>query len=110
MSGSPDLKGKSLQQTSSPQEPWTKKFASETDVEAQTDQALKNMGAILSAAGGDFSNVVKTTVLLADMDDFAKVNGVYGKYFTSNPPARACFAVKTLPLNARVEIEAVAVL
>lgn len=79
-------------------------------VEAQTEQAMKNMGAILKAAGGDYSSVCKTTILLADMGDFAAVNGVYGAYFPSDPPARATFAVKQLPLNARVEIEAVALL
>jgi len=79
-------------------------------VEAQAEQAMKNMGAILKAAGGDYGNVVKTTILLADMSDFAAVNGVYGAYFPADPPARATFAVKQLPLNARVEIEAVAML
>jgi 2-iminobutanoate/2-iminopropanoate deaminase len=79
-------------------------------VEAQTEQAMKNMGAILKAAGGDYGAVVKTTILLADMADFAAVNAVYGAYFPKDPPARATFAVKTLPLNARVEIEAVAML
>lgn len=73
-------------------------------------QVMKNMGAILKAAGADYANVVKTTILLADMADFATVNGIYGKYFPENPPARATFAVKTLPLNAKVEIECVAVL
>lgn len=85
--------------------PGTKKFAGE-DVEAQTEQVLKNLGAILKAAGSDYSKVIKTTVLLESMDDFAKVNAIYGRYFSSDPPARACFAVKTLPLNAKVEIEA----
>lgn len=79
-------------------------------VEAQTEQAMKNMGAILKAAGGDYASVVKTTILLSDMGDFAAVNAVYGAYFPSDPPARATFAVKQLPLNARVEIEAVALL
>jgi reactive intermediate/imine deaminase len=73
-------------------------------------QVMKNMGAILTAAGADYSNVVKTTILLADMGDFATVNGIYGRFFPENPPARATFAVKTLPLNAKVEIECVAVL
>lgn len=65
---------------------------------------------LMLRTGADYSNVVKTTILLADMGDFATVNGIYGKYFPENPPARATFAVKTLPLNARVEIECVAVL
>ena len=68
------------------------------------------MGAILEAAGASFGDVVKTTILLADMADFAAVNAIYGRYFAEAPPARATFAVKTLPLNARVEIEAIAVL
>jgi reactive intermediate/imine deaminase len=89
--------------------PGTKDFASE-GVEGQTEQVMKNMGAILEAAGASYSNVVKTTILLADMGDFATVNGIYGKYFEKDPPARATFAVKTLPLNAKVEIECVAVL
>ncbi|BDA48064.1 2-iminobutanoate/2-iminopropanoate deaminase [Coccomyxa sp. Obi] len=78
------------------------------DIAEQTDQALKNLGAILEAAGSSYSQVLKTTVLLVDMNDFATVNEVYGRYFSENPPARACFAVKTLPLGAKVEIEAVA--
>lgn len=89
--------------------PGTKDFAGGDDVEAQTEQVMQNMGAILKAGGSSFPNVIKTTVLLADMGDFQKVNAIYGKFFPENPPARACFAVKTLPLNARVEIEAIAV-
>lgn len=89
--------------------PGTKDFASE-GVEGQTEQVMKNMGAILKAAGADYSDVVKTTILLADMGDFATVNGIYGRFFPENPPARATFAVKTLPLNARVEIECIAAL
>lgn len=68
------------------------------------------MGAILKAAGADYASVVKTTILLADMADFATVNGIYGRYFPEKPPARATFAVKTLPLNAKVEIECIAML
>lgn len=78
-------------------------------VEEQAEQVMKNMGAVLEEAGLGFGNVVKTTVLLADIADFNKVNKIYGKYFQEHPPARACFAVKTLPLSALVEIEAVAV-
>jgi len=89
--------------------PGTKNFASE-DVSGQTEQVMKNMGAILEAAGATYQSVVKTTILLADMGDFGTVNEIYGKYFPENPPARATFAVKTLPLNAKVEIECVAVL
>merc|ERR1711979_8556 len=76
----------------------------------EADQALKNMGEILKAAGCSFNNVVKTTVLLADMNDFAAVNEVYSKYFTgSHNPARAAYQVAVLPKNARIEIEAIAV-
>lgn len=89
--------------------PGTKEFAS-AEVEGQTDQVLKNIGAILAAAGGNYKNVIKTTILLETMDDFANVNAVYAKYFNEDPPARATFAVKALPLNAKVEIEAVAIL
>lgn len=85
----------------------TKDFASE-EITGQTEQVMHNIGAILAAAGSDWTKVVKTTILLTDMDDFGKVNEVYGKYFPSNPPARATFAVKALPLGAKVEIEAIA--
>lgn len=85
----------------------TKEFAS-PDVAGQTEQVMKNLGAILTAAGTSYDKVVKTTILLADMSDFATVNEIYGKYFPSNPPARATFAVKGLPLGALVEIDAVA--
>lgn len=74
----------------------------------QTEQVMKNMGAILAAAGTSYDKVVKTTILLADMSDFATVNEIYGKYFPANPPARATFAVKGLPLGALVEIDAIA--
>merc|ERR1712168_221248 len=86
----------------------TMEFPSQ-DAAEQADQALKNMSHILQEAGGDFENVVKTTVLLADINDFAKVNEVYAKYFASlkNFPARAAFQVGALPKAARVEIEAI---
>ena len=76
-------------------------------IAAQTEQSCKNIGAILEAAGLNFSNVVKTTCFLADMNDFAAFNEVYAKYFTSKP-ARSCVAVKTLPKNVLCEVEAVA--
>ena len=76
-------------------------------VEAQAAQALENLGAVLSAAGMGFGDVVKTTVFLADMGDFAAFNEVYAKYFTSKP-ARSCVAVKTLPKNVKCEIELIA--
>jgi 2-iminobutanoate/2-iminopropanoate deaminase len=79
-------------------------------VGAEATQAMKNLGAILKAAGGDHSSIVKATVYLADINDFATVNEIYATYFADNPPARAAFAVAALPKGARVEIEAVAAL
>ena len=90
-----------------PMDPITGKFVSE-DVAEQTEQSLKNMGAILEEAGMSFDNVVKTTVLLADIKDFLAMNEVYAKFFNEPYPARAAFEVANLPLGARVEIEAVA--
>lgn len=89
--------------------PGTKDFAGDT-VEAQTEQVMANMGAILEASGSSWEKVVKTTILLVDMGDFAAVNAIYGRFFPQNPPARATFAVKGLPLGAVVEIEAIALL
>lgn len=80
------------------------------EVGEQTAQALKNMKAVLAAAGASPEQVVKTTVFLTDMADFQVVNGVYAATFTSDAPARSCVAVAALPKGARVEIEAVAVL
>ena len=77
-------------------------------IEAQTHQSCKNLGAILAAAGTDFSKVIKTTCFLADMADFAEFNAVYTQYFTSKP-ARSCVAAKSLPKGVLCEIEAVAV-
>lgn len=77
-------------------------------VEAQAQQSLKNLGAVLDAAGYGYGDVVKTTIFLADMGDFAKVNEVYATFFPADPPARSCVAVKTLPKNALVEIELIA--
>ncbi|XP_071166460.1 2-iminobutanoate/2-iminopropanoate deaminase-like isoform X3 [Mytilus edulis] len=76
----------------------------------ETEQALRNMGAVLGAAGADFNNIVKATVLLQNMNDFAAVNDVYVKYFPKNYPARAAYQVAALPKGAQVEIEAVAIL
>lgn len=81
----------------------------EGGIEAQTEQVLKNIGTILKEAGLDYANVVKTTCLLSDMDNFVAMNGVYAKYFTQEMPARAAFGVVRLPLGAMIEIEAVAV-
>lgn len=78
-------------------------------IEAQTAQSLRNVGAILAAAGLGYSDVVKTTVLLADIADFKAMNAVYAEYFTKDQPARACYQVAALPLGVKVEIEAVAV-
>ncbi|XP_015238807.1 PREDICTED: ribonuclease UK114 [Cyprinodon variegatus] len=82
----------------------------EGGVQAQTRQALVNMGEILKAAGCSYKNVVKTTVLLADMNDFVNVNDVYKQFFSANFPARAAYQVAALPRGGLVEIEAVAVL
>ncbi len=81
----------------------------EGGIKEQTEQVMKNMGAILKEAGCDYTNVVKCTCLLSDMGNFAGMNEVYGKYFPENPPARAAFAVKELPLSVMVEIECIAV-
>ena len=78
------------------------------DIGTQTDQVLKNLTAVLKASGGSLDRVVKTTVFLADMGDFAGMNEVYGKHFGDHRPARAAVAVKTLPKNVDVEIEAIA--
>lgn len=82
----------------------------EGDVKAQTAQSLKNLQAILKEAGADFSNVVKTTVFIKDMNEFAQVNEVYAEYFGENKPARACVEVARLPRDVKVEIELIAVL
>jgi 2-iminobutanoate/2-iminopropanoate deaminase len=78
-------------------------------IEAQTEQVMKNIEAILKEAGYEFSDVIKSTCLLSDMVNFKQMNEVYGKYYAENPPARAAFAVKELPLKALVEIETIAV-
>lgn len=78
-------------------------------IEAQAEQSMKNVGAILEAAGTDYTKVVKTTCFLADMADFAAFNAVYAKYFTENP-ARSCVAVKQLPKDVLCEVEVIAYL
>ncbi len=78
-------------------------------IEEQTEQVMKNLGAILEAAGADYTKVVKTTCFLADMGDFAAFNQIYAKYFTEKP-ARSCVAVKTLPKNVLCEVEVIAYL
>ena len=77
---------------------------------AEATRAMKNLGAILQAAGGSYGSIVKATIYLADINDFAVVNEVYASCFPSDPPARAAFAVAALPKGGRVEIEAVAAL
>lgn len=91
-----------------PIDPATGAFAG-PDIETQTRQSLTNIRSILLAAGLDMSNVVKTTVLLADMGDFAAMNGVYAEFFGEPYPARAAFQAACLPKNSRIEIECVAV-
>ena len=78
-----------------------------TTIEEQAEQVMKNLGAVLEAAGSSYEKTVKTTCFLADMNDFAAFNEVYGKYFTGKP-ARSCVAVKTRPKNVLCEVEAVA--
>ncbi len=80
----------------------------EGDVATQTDRALKNLGAVLAEGGYEFDDVVKTTIFLVDMNDFAAVNDVYAKFFGSSKPARSTVAVAGLPKGARVEIDAIA--
>jgi len=76
----------------------------------QTEQVMKNLSAVLQAAGTGLDRVVKATVFLADMDEFVAMNQVYGKYFSSNPPARATVEVARLPRDARVEIDVIALI
>ena len=78
------------------------------DVAAQAAASLKNVQAVLEAAGSSMGKVLKTTVYLTDINDFAAINEVYATFFKPPFPARSCFAVKSLPLNAKIEIEAVA--
>ena len=82
----------------------------EGDIKAQATQSLKNVEAVLKEAGATFNNVVKTTVFLVDMNDFAAVNEVYADFFGDHKPARSCVAVKELPKGARVEVEVLVVL
>lgn len=79
-----------------------------TDIKAQAHQVLKNIGAVLSAADLKYSDVVKTTVFLTDLNDFGTVNEIYGEYFTEPYPARSCVQVAALPKNAKIEIEIIA--
>jgi len=81
----------------------------EGDISRQTERVMENLKAVLAAAGLDFSHVVRCGIFLTHLDDFAKVNEVYGRYFTGAPPARATVQVAALPKGARVEIDAIAV-
>jgi len=78
------------------------------DVETQTHQVMKNLQHVLQSAGSEYNDVIKTTIYLADMDDFLKVNKIYAEYFGAHKPARSTVAVKTLPKNALVEIDCIA--
>lgn len=80
------------------------------DVSAQCVQVVSNLKAVLEAAGSSFDKVIKTTIFLADMDDFAAVNAIYGEAFGNHKPSRSTVAVKTLPKNALVEIDAIALI
>ena len=77
-------------------------------IEAQTEQVMRNIGAILKAAGLGYADVVKSTVLLKNISDFAAMNGIYAKYFTTECPARAAFEVGALPKGALIEVEVIA--
>ncbi len=92
-----------------PIDPSTGSFAGD-DIKEQTRQSLDNIRAVLESAGAGMDHVVKTTVLLKDIGEFSEMNEVYAQYFTGACPARAAFQVGSLPKNARVEIEAIAVL
>ncbi len=89
-----------------PLDPATGKVV-EGEIAVQAEQVMKNLQAVLAAAGTSFVHVVKTTVFMADMADYAGMNEVYGRYIGNNPPARSAFAVRGLPLGVKVEIEMV---
>lgn len=91
-----------------PLDPETMKVV-EGGIQEQTLQVMKNIGAILEEAGYSYAEVVKSTCLLSDMSNFKAMNEVYGSFYTENPPSRAAFAVKELPLGVLIEIETVAV-
>lgn len=88
-------------------DPQTGNLAGNT-IEEQTKQVMKNLSAILEAAGYTFGEVIKTTVFITDMSQFGTVNQIYGECFTANPPARSCVEVKSLPKGALVEVEVIA--
>ncbi|MEL0539357.1 RidA family protein [Staphylococcus debuckii] len=78
------------------------------EIAVQTKQVLNNIGHVLEAAGADFDSVVKTTIFIADMDDFQYINEVYGQFFDAHKPARSCVEVARLPKDVKIEIEAIA--
>jgi 2-iminobutanoate/2-iminopropanoate deaminase len=82
----------------------------QNDIQAATRQAMTNLKEILAAAGSSLDRIVKTTLFIADMDDFPKINEAYAEFFPQNPPARACVQVARLPKDADIEVEAVALL
>ncbi|MCD4694662.1 MAG: RidA family protein [Bacteroidales bacterium] len=90
-----------------PIDPATGKIV-EGEIKEQTEQVMKNIEAILLEAGYSFDDVIKSTCLLSDMENFAAMNEVYGKYYPSNPPARAAYGVVKLPLGVMIEIETIA--
>ena len=91
-----------------PIDPATGEFVSDVVAE-QTEQVLKNLGEVLKAAGSSLDNVVKTTVFLADMNDFVEMNEAYGRFFSDNKPARATVQAARLPRDARIEIDCIAI-
>jgi len=91
-----------------PLDPATGQLLAESDIAGQTERVLQNLAAVLQAAGTSLAAAVKTTVYLADMNDFAAMNAVYGKYFPADPPARSTVEVSRLPRGARVEIDVIA--
>jgi 2-iminobutanoate/2-iminopropanoate deaminase len=93
-----------------PIDPLNGKVIDDKTIGAQTRRVLQNLQAIVSAAGGSLANIVKTTVFLKDMNDFADMNSVYAEFFTSNPPARATVEVSRLPRDVSVEIDCIAAL
>lgn len=91
-----------------PLDPETGEVVGAGDVRAQTERVMRNLAAVLAAAGASFAAVVKTTIFLTDLSDFGAVNEIYGKYFSADPPARATVQVAGLPRGVAVEIDAVA--
>ena len=89
-----------------PLDPQTKKIVGESAAE-QCRQVMNNLREVITAAGGTFENVVKTTIFLSDLADFAEINEVYGAYFESNPPARATVQAAGLPMAVKIEIDAI---